>query len=231
MTNSIKTNYEKVRERVAKAAVRSGRELEDINIVAVSKTFPLQTVISAVEAGITVFGENRVDEALKKISASPDNLEWHMIGQLQSRKARDVAGKFSLIHSVDRLSLAEKLNRSIKEENLLAQNVLVQIDFTSRDDRGGVPMERAISFMEKISALEHLSVKGLMTLPPWSDNPEETRPYFKKMKELFEKIKGENFPGIEMKYLSMGMTKDFEVAIEEGSNMIRVGRAIFGERG
>ncbi len=228
-SRTIKDNYNRVSERASQAALRAGRNPWDVGIVAVSKTFPLETVHAAIDAGITVFGENRVEEALTKIDACGENIEWHMIGQLQSRKAKDAAGRFFLIHSVDRWSLAEKLNRALEGSDR-NQGILIQVDFTSRDDRGGVLLDTAELFIKKSAELKNLSVKGLMTLPPWSDNPEETRPYFRKMKELFDKIRIKGIPGVEMKYLSMGMTDDFEVAVEEGSNLIRVGRAIFGER-
>ncbi len=230
LKSKIKDRFKGIKENVYRTALKQGRDPEAIEIVPVSKAFPLSTLQAAYKAGLKTFGENRVGEALEKIPELPDDIEWHFVGQLQSRKSKDAVPHFDLIHSVDRNSLVERLNRQAKKQDIPEVNILVQVDFTGKDKRGGVEQNNLMRLLEYISEHKKLRVKGLMTLPPYSSDPEDMRPYFKKLYRLGEKIKNRDIENCRMKYLSMGMTADYEIAIEEGSNMLRIGRGIFGER-
>jgi pyridoxal phosphate enzyme (YggS family) len=229
METDIVSNVMGIRQRMAAAAERCGRNHEDINLMAVSKTIPPERVHEAIKAGITWFGENYVQEAREKIPAVGQNVSWHMIGHLQTNKVKYVVHLFDWIHSVDRIELAKELDKRAAQ-NQRTLKVLLEVNVSGEVSKNGVEPSRVPELVRQISLMPNLDVQGLMTMPPFFENPEDARPYFIALRELRDKIASENIPGIQMKELSMGMTGDFEVAIEEGATIIRVGRAIFGER-
>jgi hypothetical protein len=227
----IAANLHAVRERIARAASRGGRSERDITLVAVSKTHPPERVREAFEAGQLVFGENKVQEGEAKVAAlaslRPSGLRWHLVGHLQSNKARKAAGLFDVIHSVDNLDLARKLAAAAGEAGKV-QDVLLQVDLAGEATKHGASEEALFPTLEALRGLASLRVQGLMILPPFEDDPERARPYFRRVRELRDRgAKAGLLAGSE---LSMGMSHDFEVAIEEGATLIRVGTAIFGER-
>jgi pyridoxal phosphate enzyme (YggS family) len=229
METDIVSNIMNIRQRMAAAAERSGRNPADIQLMAVSKTVPPERIREALDAGITWFGENYVQEAREKIPAIDQNASWHMIGHLQTNKVKYVVHLFDWIHSVDRLELAKELDKRAAQ-NQRTLKVLIEVNVSGEASKNGMEPSRVLEFVRQISVLPNLSVQGLMTMPPYSDNPEDARPFFIALRRLRDEIASENIPGVQMKELSMGMTDDFEVAIEEGATIIRVGRAIFGER-
>lgn len=229
METDIVSNVMGIRQRMAAAAERCGRNHEDINLMAVSKTVPPERVHEAIKAGITWFGENYVQEAREKIPAVGQNVSWHMIGHLQTNKVKYVVHLFDWIHSVDRIELARELDKRAAQ-NQRTLKVLIEVNVSGEVSKSGAEPSRVLELVRQISVMPNLNVQGLMTMPPFFENPEEARPYFVALRRLRDKIEGENIPGVQMKELSMGMTGDFEVAIEEGATIIRVGRAIFGER-
>jgi len=222
-----------VRERIGAAARRAGRSLEDIALMAVSKTQPAEHIREAYEAGLRVFGENRVQEFANKVNALRDlhNAEWHMIGHLQTNKAVKTAELFRAVDSVDSLKLAEKLDAAARALGRKL-DVLVEINVGGEEAKSGAaPDSPALDeLLMAAPRLEALVFRGLMTVPPFSDDPQGARPYFRKLHELRDEIAARKLPAITMDQLSMGMSHDFEVAIEEGSTCVRVGTAIFGER-
>jgi pyridoxal phosphate enzyme (YggS family) len=230
---SIVENVAHIRERMVLAAKRAGRTPEDIALMAVSKTQSAERIREAHEAGLRLFGENRVQEFAEKAGALRDlgDAQWHLIGHLQSNKARKAAELFAAVDSVDSLRLAERLNAAAESlEKQLA--VLVEINVGGEAAKSGVAPDS--SDLEELllaaPRLEHLEFRGLMTVPPFTDNPEEVRPHFRRLRELRDQIAARKLPAVRMDALSMGMSHDFEVAIEEGSTCVRVGTAIFGER-
>jgi pyridoxal phosphate enzyme (YggS family) len=239
----ISQNLRQVQERMAEAALRVGRDPAGVTLVAVAKTFPAEAVVAAYQAGVLHFGENRVEEAAPKIPAvhaaiSGPRPTWHMVGHVQSRKARPVVEHFDYVHSVDRLKIARRLSRFAHEAGrtlpvLLECNVSGEESKFGFDLRGWARDEarRAAFFaaVEEILALPGLAVRGLMTMAPLVADPETVRPVFTSLRALLDALRG-RFPGHDWRHLSMGMTDDFEVAIEEGATMVRVGRAIFGPR-
>lgn len=229
METDIVSNIMGIRQRMAAAANRCGRNHEDIKLMAVSKTVPPERVHEAIKAGITWFGENYVQEAREKIPAIGQNVSWHMIGHLQTNKVKYVVHLFDWIHSVDRLELAKELDRRAAQ-NQRTLKVLIEVNVSGEVSKNGVEPSQVLELVRQISVMPNLDVQGLMTMPPFFENPEDARPFFIALRELRDKIASENIPAVQMKELSMGMTGDFEVAIEEGATIIRVGRAIFGER-
>jgi hypothetical protein len=230
---SIGENLTIVQERIRAAARRSGREPNDIALMAVSKTHPPERIRQAYDAGVRLFGENRVQEFAGKAEALRDlrDAHWHMIGHLQTNKAAKAVELFSAVDSVDSVKLAEKLDASVRAtDKKLA--VLIEINVGGEAAKTGV-VAGSRELEELLSAaarLERLEFRGLMTVPPYAEDPEAARPYFRNLRELRDQIRSRNLPGIAMDVLSMGMSHDFEVAIEEGSTCVRVGTAIFGER-
>lgn len=221
-------NLVTVRKKVVQAALRAGTDPNTILLVAVSKTVGLKEIGLAYQHGISDFGENRVQDLMQKQSEFPQ-AKWHMIGHLQTNKVRDLIGRTCLIHSLDRWALAEYIERRAEREGVVVPTLL-QINVSGEESKGGVAPSEVNDFLTALSQFSHLRVQGLMTMAPEVDNPEETRPVFKEMRRLFDTIKRQNYPQVEMCFLSMGMTQDFEVAIEEGANIVRVGRALFGPR-
>lgn len=226
---SIKKRLSDVKDRIKKAAIACGREPEEIMLVAVSKTAPVDALKEAIEAGVTVFGESYIQEARAKFTAlSSCSVSWHFIGHLQTNKAKYAVSLFNLIQTVDTLKLARELNQQAKKINTI-QPILVQVNIGRESTKSGVVAKDTLSLIKDISSLENLSVKGLMTMPPFFDNPEKVRPYFSALRELRDHIDKKSIPNVSMDELSMGMTGDFEIAIEEGATMVRVGTAIFGK--
>ena len=225
--NSIAKNLEAVREQIAQAAAKAGRAPDEIELVAISKTHDEECVREAHEAGQQIFGESRVQEARAKIPALPSNLRWHFVGHLQKNKIRHALPLFELIHSVDSLALAGDVNR-IAEEEGLHPRVLLENNVAGEGSKFGFKPETLRAEMETLLALTRLSIEGLMTIPPLASEAEGSRRYFVKLRELRDAL--ENEFRVKLPHLSMGMTSDFAVAIEEGATLVRVGTAIFGER-
>jgi len=224
---SIKENLEFVRERIAAAARRANRSPDEIKLVAVTKTVPLPLIAEAIAAGITDCGENRVQEALAKLAAFPQ-VNWHLIGHLQRNKVKDVVGKFSLIHSVD----SERLGRELGARNTelgTQGKVLIEVNVSGEKTKYGVAPEELFPLLQVVGGFASIQVEGLMTMAPIVSDPSLARPYFARLRELSEKANDLRLPNVTMKYLSMGMTDDFEVAVEEGANLVRIGRAIFAK--
>lgn len=229
MTTSIAENIAGIRRRLNEAAARAGRDPGSIRLMAVSKTVEPQRVRLAIDAGITVLGENYVQEAREKIPLIGRGVEWHMIGHLQTNKAKYVVHLFDWIHSVDRQELAVELDKRAGQAGRTL-NVLVEVNLSGEASKSGADPAAVPDLVRRIAALPHLQVRGLMTMPPYSDRPETSRPYFQSLRGLRDEIRAAAIPNIVMDDLSMGMTDDFEVAVEEGATIVRVGRAIFGER-
>jgi pyridoxal phosphate enzyme (YggS family) len=225
----LRNNIAQVRARIAEAAQRAGRSPDEITLVAVSKTKPVELVKIAYNLGVTDFGENRVQEALPKIAAfSPPGLRWHMIGHLQSNKASKVAGMFAMVHSVDRVHLAQMLNRhaGMQETRL---PVLLEVNVAGEASKEGMALDEALSIARQVVALPQLEVQGLMTMAPLVEDASEVRWVFQRLRTLRDQLQQE-LPDVRWQHLSMGMTNDFPIAVEEGATIVRVGRAIFGER-
>jgi pyridoxal phosphate enzyme (YggS family) len=223
---------ERVRERMRDAARRANRNVDEITLVAVSKTHPTESIRSAISCGLAEFGENRVQEAEQKIPVvGREAARWHLIGHLQSNKARRAAELFDVIHSLDSAALALRLDRMCEEIQRETLPVLIQVDLGHEATKSGVDEASILELVAAVHECPRLKLAGLMTLPPFLDEVEHVRPYFQRLRELRDKLQAENAFGNQRGELSMGMTHDFEVAIEEGATMIRVGTAIFGERG
>jgi len=227
---NIKENIGLILKRTADAARKSGREPEDITVIAVSKTVDSIKAREAVESGISDLGENRVQELMNKYEQLSDlNIKWHMIGHLQKNKVKYIIDKLELIHSVENLELANEINKRAEQHNLVA-NILIELNIGEEESKFGINEENVYGFVKSMEQFENIKVLGLMTVAPYCENPEDIRWVFRKMKEIFDKIALMKFKNADMKYLSMGMTNDFEIAIEEGSNIVRIGTAIFGAR-
>lgn len=227
--SNIRENTARVRERIARAAKHVGRELKEITLVAVTKAVEIKKIKEAVSAGINILGENYIQEAkenIRKIPSGDKGVHWHFIGHLQKNKVKDAVELFDMIETVDSISLAMELNKRASKR----LNVLIQVNLAKETTKGGIDENKVLELAHEIASLENLSLKGLMTIPPLFEDPKMVRPYFSVLRRLAERIRRENIPGISMKELSMGMSNDLEIAIEEGATIIRVGRAIFGER-
>jgi pyridoxal phosphate enzyme (YggS family) len=228
MIDQLSINLAEVRARVKEAACRLGKRPEDIEIVAVTKNVDIKTMQQAQALGIKSFGENRVQEFIQKYPAFYGSVGWHFIGHLQTNKAKQLIGKVDLIHSLDRLSLAREIQERAKEKNILVKTLL-QLNISKEDTKFGLEEKDVLPFLEALMPMENLRVLGLMTMAPISDQPEDVRPIFAALRRMAERISSEGFPLVEMQYLSMGMSQDYYVAIEEGANIIRIGSAIFGQ--
>lgn len=230
---SVSSNIAEIRERIAIAATRVGRSPEEITLMAVSKTVEPARIREAYQAGLRLFGENRVQEFAEKSGALAElkDAEWHLIGHLQSNKASKAAQLFHAIDSVDSLRLAEKLNQAAQQAGKVL-SVLIEIKVGTEESKAGIPLgsPELEDILETASRLEHLQIRGLMTVPPFTENPDGARDYFRCLRDLRDQIARRKLPRVEMDVLSMGMSHDFEVAIEEGSTCVRVGTAIFGVR-
>ena len=225
----IKENLNAVEQAVAAACRRAGRKREEVTLIAVSKTKPLPDLKEAYESGARDFGENKVQELTDKIPSLPADIRWHMIGHLQRNKVKYIVGKVSMIHSVDSLHLAEEISRQGVKQNVTV-DILVEVNVAGEESKYGVTMEEAPALVEQIAALPNIHVRGLMTIAPFTEIPEENRIFFQKLKQLSIDIEQKSIDNVSMSVLSMGMTGDYCTAIEEGSTCVRVGTGIFGER-
>jgi pyridoxal phosphate enzyme (YggS family) len=226
---SIAENLKTVVDRIAAAAKRAGREPSSVRLIVVTKTVDVDRIREAVAAGAVILGENRVQEAKAKIEELGGIAGWHLIGHLQSNKAKYAVKLFDLIHSVDNLELAKEIDKQAAKIGKI-QNVLIEVSIAGEAQKAGVDLSRTIDLIKEAAKLKNIAIQGIMTVPPLLDDPEAVRPYFRKMRELADGIRKENTPNMNMKELSMGMSGDFEVAVEEGATMVRVGTAIFGKR-
>lgn len=225
---SIKENLDLINEKITIAAEKSGRKREDVLLLAVSKTIDVPRIKEAVDLGLVDLGENKPQEINWKYFEI-ENVRWHQIGHLQTNKVKYIIDKVCLIHSVDSLKLAEEISKRAKAKDI-TMDVLVEINIAGEEAKSGVPISEAEELAVEISKLDNIRVKGLMTVAPFVENPEDNREYFKQMKKLFVDIKEKNYNNIDMQYLSMGMTNDYEIAVEEGANIVRIGTGLFGVR-
>lgn len=225
----IAEQLQEVRQEIQNACRRSNRNPEEVTLIAVSKTKPVSMIEEAIAAGQTVFGENKVQELCSKYEVLPQNLHWHLIGHLQRNKVKYIADKAELIHSVDSLRLAETINQEGEKHGRIVP-ILIEVNVAGEESKFGVSVEDTVSLITEISQLPYVRIQGLMTIAPYVENPEENRHIFRKLKQLSVDIKEKNINNVYMDILSMGMTNDYQVAVEEGATMVRVGTGIFGER-
>jgi pyridoxal phosphate enzyme (YggS family) len=226
---TISRNLALINERIHAAAEAAGRDPASVRLVAVSKTRPAADIGAAFEAGQTIFGENYIQELVPKLAEVHEAVQWHVIGHLQSNKVKYIAGKVAMIHSVDRLSLAQEIDRQWGRLGKVC-DVLIQVNISGEAAKSGTTEAGAIQLARECSLLPHIRVKGLMTMPPFFDDPDAARPYFAELRRLAEAVAGQRIAGVDMEELSMGMSGDFEAAIQEGATLVRIGTAIFGER-
>jgi PLP dependent protein len=224
---TIAQNLAEVRATIEAACRKVGRNPQEVRLVAVSKTVDLGRIREAVAAGQEIFGENYLQEAKNKVAAVGGQVRWHLVGHLQTNKAKAAVELFDLIHAVDRLKLARALNAAAARVGKI-QDVLIQVNQGGENTKSGVAPEASLDLVQEVARLPHLRALGLMTMPPWFDDPEEARPYFQALRELRERLRDSS--GLPLVELSMGMSSDFAVAVEEGATLVRVGTAIFGRR-
>ena len=225
----LKDNLLEVQERIRKACERSGRCPEDVMLIAVSKTKPVEMIREIMAEQVVDFGENKPQELKSKYEVLPKNLHWHMIGHLQRNKIKYIIDKACLIHSVDSLRLAEAIDEEAKKHGIVMP-MLVEVNMAKEESKYGIMPEDAMEFIQEIAHLTYIKVQGLMTIAPFTENPEDNRVHFRNLKKLLVDIREKNIDNVVMRHLSMGMTGDYEVAVEEGATMVRVGTGIFGER-
>lgn len=225
----IKENLDQVQNNINYACRRAGRDPLDVTLIAVSKTKPVSMLMDAYECGCREFGENKVQELVEKYEMMPGDIKWHMIGHLQRNKVKYIVDKVALIHSVDSLKLAQEISREALKKQVQV-SILIEVNVAGEDTKFGVKPEDTEQLVREIALLPGVHIKGLMTIAPYVDDPEENRQYFEKLKQLSVDIKQKNIDNINMNVLSMGMTGDYMVAIEEGASFVRVGTGIFGER-
>lgn len=225
----LKENLANVEKNIEQACKNAGRSRDEVTLIAVSKTKPVEMLQEIYDENIRDFGENKVQELCSKMEQLPSDIRWHMIGHLQRNKVKYIVGKVELIHSVDTYRLAEEINIQAKKQNVIVP-ILVEVNIAHEESKFGISAEDAILLVEEISKLENIRIKGLMTIAPYVENPEDNRLYFRKIKQLSVDITNKNIDNVFMEILSMGMTGDYMVAIEEGATMVRVGTGIFGER-
>ncbi|MBI4683654.1 MAG: YggS family pyridoxal phosphate-dependent enzyme [Nitrospirae bacterium] len=232
--HTLLENIKKTYRRMSDSAIRAERNPADIKLIAVTKIVSIEMIREAIDAGLRRFGENRIQEAQKKVTSDElrvtnNRIEWHLVGHLQSNKARLAVELFDLIHSVDSIELAVLLNKQAEKLNKI-QKILVQVKLSDEQSKSGISKDNLLDTLSSIQGLNHLDIQGLMTIPPFFDDSEMARPYFKELCALRDRINELRVTGYELRELSMGMSNDFEVAIEEGATMVRIGAAIFGER-
>lgn len=225
----ILENIKQVEENIVKSCEKVGRDPKEVTLIAVSKTKPYTAIEEALPSGVLDYGENKVQELTEKYEILPKKIRWHMIGHLQRNKVKYLVGKVELIHSVDSLRLANQIETEFAKKNEIA-NILIEVNMANEESKFGITSETTEQLVREISKLEHVRIKGLMTIAPYTDNPETNREYFRNMKKLSVDITEKNIDNVSMSVLSMGMTGDYQVAIEEGATMVRVGTGIFGER-
>jgi hypothetical protein len=225
----LQENLAIVQQNIEEACRKSGRNPSEVTLIAVSKTKPIEMLKEVYDAGIREFGENKVQEMCEKTEAMPSDIHWHMIGHLQTNKVKYIIGKTAYIHSVDSLHLAQEIQKQSLKQNVITK-ILVEVNIANEASKFGITKEEAIALVRDIAQLDHIKICGLMTIAPLADTPEDNRLYFRQIKQLSVDIKNQNIDNVDMNVLSMGMTGDYMVAIEEGSTMVRVGTGIFGER-
>ena len=225
----ILENLKQVRENIGRACDKAGRDPEEVTLIAVSKTKPVEALKEAYSAGVRDFGENKVQELSEKIPALPGDSRWHMIGHLQRNKVKYIVGKVYMIHSVDSFKLAQEISREAVKKNVEV-NILVEVNVAGEESKFGTDTKEAVRLVEEMAALPGIHIKGLMTIAPFVETPEDNRHIFIKLKQLAVDIKNKNIDNVTMSVLSMGMTGDYQVAVEEGATYVRVGTGIFGER-
>ena len=225
----ISENIAGVQERIRQACQRSHRDPSEVTLIAVSKTKPVEDLEYAIAAGMTSFGENKVQELTMKMDTITEPLHWNMIGHLQKNKVKYIVGRAELIHSVDSLDLAQKIQSEAAKKNAVA-NILLEVNVSGEESKFGIRPEQLEDLVRQIAVLPNVHIKGLMTVAPFTEDPEENRQYFRNLRNLAVDIKSKNIDNVTMSVLSMGMTGDYMVAIEEGATMVRVGTGIFGER-
>ena len=226
---SIAKNIEEIKERIDAAAKRSGRSGGDVLLLAVTKTVDLERIREAVDAGLTELGENRVQEMMSKYDEIGKKVDWHLIGTLQKNKVKYIINKVKLVHSLCTMSVAQEMQRLCERDDATI-DVLVEVNVTGEESKSGVPIAEAKDFIDALAPFDRINVRGLMTIAEYSPNAEDSRHCFKRLKQFFDEMKDCERANLHMQYLSMGMSGDFEVAVEEGANIVRVGSAIFGER-
>ena len=225
----LRENLQEVEERIQEACRRAGRDRSEVTLVAVSKTKPVSMLKEAYDLGVRVFGENKVQEIREKYEALPKDIEWHMIGHLQTNKVKYIADKVSLIHSVDSLRLAETIEKEAVKHNRIV-DILLEVNVAEEESKFGIKTSEVLALAENVVQLPHIRLRGLMTIAPFVENPEKNRAIFANLHDLYVDIKEKNIDNGTVSILSMGMTNDYEVAIEEGATMVRVGTGIFGAR-
>lgn len=225
----LKDNLKQVEDNIAKACARAGRDRSEVTLIAVSKTKPVEMLQEIYDEGVRTFGENKVQEICEKYEQLPSDIKWHMIGHLQRNKVKQVIDKAALIHSVDSYRLAQEISVQAQKKNI-CMPILVEVNIAQEESKFGISADDTVQLVEEIAALPNLEIKGLMTIAPFVTDPEENRTYFRQIKQLSVDIKNKNIDNVSMDVLSMGMTGDYEVAIEEGATMVRVGTGIFGAR-
>lgn len=225
----IEENINSIKKRISESAVKSGRKADDIKIIAVTKTIDIQRIYEVVRVGLKDLGENRVQELTDKFPMLGGVPDWHLIGHLQTNKVKYIIDKVKMIHSLDRRELAEEMQKQAEKKGCIV-DTLIQVNIAEEESKFGIKIEETTEFIKSISKMPNINIRGLMTIAPYVENPEEIRWVFRDMRKLYIDIIAENIDNISMDYLSMGMSNDFEVAIQEGSNMVRIGTAIFGKR-
>ena len=225
----LREQLQEVEEKIQAACDRAGRQRSEVTLIAVSKTKPIAVLQEAYDIGVRVFGENKVQELTEKYEALPDDIHWHMIGHLQTNKVKYIVDKAELIHSVDSVKLAQVIEKEAEKKNCIA-SILIEVNVAGDESKFGLKVDEVIPFIEKIASFKHIRVCGLMTIAPFVENPEDNRPIFENLHKLSVDIKNKNIDNVNVSILSMGMTNDYEVAIEEGATMVRVGTGIFGAR-
>ena len=225
----LKENLADVEAKIVKACENSGRQRDDVTLIAVSKTKPVETLKEAYDLGVRVFGENKVQELTDKYEALPKDIQWHMIGHLQRNKVKYIIDKVALIHSVDSMRLAETIEKEAAKHNITA-NILIEVNVAKEESKFGLMPEELDELIDKIKDFNHIQVKGLMTIAPFVENPETNREIFRSLRKLSVDISNKNVDNVNVSILSMGMTNDYTVAVEEGATMVRVGTGIFGAR-
>lgn len=225
----LKENLQQVEENIKKACEKSGRDRADVTLIAVSKTKPVEMLQTVYDCGVRDFGENKVQEMCDKMEVLPGDIKWHMIGHLQTNKVKYIVGRTELIHSVDSVHLAAEIQKQAVKKDVIVP-ILIEVNIAEEESKFGIHKEDTIAMVRQIAEMDHLRIKGLMTIAPFVENAEDNRLYFREIKQLSVDIKNQNIDNVSMDVLSMGMTGDYEVAIEEGATLVRVGTGIFGER-
>jgi len=225
----IRENLNQVEANIQEACQRAGRAREEVTLIAVSKTKPVSMLMEAYDAGIRIYGENKVQELCDKYEEMPKDIKWHMIGHLQRNKVKYIVDKAALIHSVDSLRLAETIQAEAVKKNVIVP-ILIEVNAAEEASKFGIRTEETLELVEQIAKFPNIRIEGLMTIAPFVEDPEENRPYFRALKQLVVDINAKNIDNVNVRTLSMGMTNDYMVAIEEGATMVRVGTGIFGER-